>query len=485
MSINEVYFIFPTEICYSIISHLDSEDAAAFAKCSRFCYSVAFPSRFSGIKLHDDNHKRLLKMFTNGGWLVPLKDHIRSMNFTIYNLDTLQDLYSAALIFPNLQSLTVNIFSFWILQRNAYYTLFRDLSALPFYDNIDHFAFIWFGTDEEWYNDIANYRLLPDVERSTAGLYEWTMRQFPKARDLLGPFIPENQFSEKVEEILLPKALQSFEANLGFTSKEYDYLLPVVSSATVETLSIHRASYPFTGDFNFRNIKNLTLIFNSAKIDICQSYGLELLSRQFPNLESLKIINAEWDVEESSRFTFRPPVLPKIAQLDISWPRPAPHRCRTKALERFLGLVLNGKDGRNLERCTFRGTTYTIAGPRNVVATCVISKRKIFDPDFPSKPWEFQWEGDIDFDQMEDDWGAWADLEQDEDLDSDYVASGDEEHGSSILSNDIEEESGSGDSEFSGDSEYPEAGDELYPVDTDDELEQPYRLEVDLTLGLA
>ncbi|KAF3247504.1 hypothetical protein TWF128_008584 [Orbilia oligospora] len=88
-------------------------------------------------------------MFTNGGWLVPLKDHIRSMNSTIYNLDTLQDLYSAALIFPNLQSLTVNIFSFWILQRNVYYTLLRNLSTLPFYDNIDHFAFIWFGTDEE------------------------------------------------------------------------------------------------------------------------------------------------------------------------------------------------------------------------------------------------------------------------------------------------------------------------------------------------
>ncbi|KAF3123374.1 hypothetical protein TWF569_001745 [Orbilia oligospora] len=201
-----------------------------------------------------------------------------------------------------------------------------------------------FSTNEEWYNDIANYRLLPDAERSTAGLYEWTMRQFPKARDVLGPFIPENQFSEKMEEILLPKALQSFEANLGFTSREYDYLLPVVRSATVKTLSIRRASYPFAWDFNFQNIKNLTLNFNSAEIDIY-------------------------------------------------------------------------------------------------------------------------------FDQMEDDWGAWEDLEQDEDLDSDYVASGDEEHGSSILLNDTEEESGSGDSEFSGDSEYPETGDELYPVDTDDELE--------------
>ncbi|KAF3105287.1 hypothetical protein TWF103_006743 [Orbilia oligospora] len=283
---------------------------------------------------------------------------------------------------------------FWILQRNVYYTLFRDLSALPLYDNIDHFAFTWFGTDEEWYNDIANYRLLPDAERSTAGLYEWTMRQFPKARDVLGPFIPENQFSEKMEEILLPKALQSFEANLGFTSREYDYLLPVVRSATVKTLSIRRASYPFAWDFNFQNIKNLTLNFNSAEIDICQ---------------------------------------------------PAPHNYRNKDLERFLSLVLNGKDRQNLERCTFRGTTYTIAGPRSVVTTY--------------------------FDQMEDDWGAWEDLEQDEDLDSDYVASGDEEHGSSILLNDTEEESGSGDSEFSGDSEYPETGDELYPVDTDDELE--------------
>ncbi|KAF3091959.1 hypothetical protein TWF102_008640 [Orbilia oligospora] len=345
-------------------------------------------------------------MFTNGGWLVgPLE---RSCTVC----------------------LTVNIFSFWILQRNVYYTLFRDLSALPLYDNIDHFAFTWFGTDEEWYNDIANYRLLPDAERSTAGLYEWTMRQFPKARDVLGPFIPENQFSEKMEEILLPKALQSFEANLGFTSREYDYLLPVVRSATVKTLSIRRASYPFAWDFNFQNIKNLTLNFNSAEIDICQSYGLELL---------------KWDVQESSHYTFRPPILPKIAQLDISWPRPAPHNYRNKDLERFLSLVLNGKDRQNLERCTFRGTTYTIAGPRSVVTTY--------------------------FDQMEDDWGAWEDLEQDEDLDSDYVASGDEEHGSSILLNDTEEESGSGDSEFSGDSEYPETGDELYPVDTDDELE--------------
>lgn len=72
----------------------------------------------------------------------------------------------------------------------------------------------------------------------------------------------------------------------------------------------------------------------------------------------------------------------------------------------------------------------------------------------------------MDFDQMEEDWLAWKALENQEDLESDYVASEDE--GPSGLSNEGEEISEEWDSEEGGDSEYPDTGDELYPIDTDD-----------------
>lgn len=379
MSKNGVFLILPTEICYSIVSYLDPEDAAAFAKCSRHCYSLTFRARFGGIKLHDDNYKRFLKSFTGSGWLAPFKYYIRSMTFTIFTLDTLDDLHSAASVFPNIQSLTVKIFSFSIFQGNVYSALFWLLSTLPFYDDINHFAFIWAGTEERWYNDIENYRLLPESEKSTLGLYKWTMRQFPKVQDLLGPYIPEDVFVQKMAEIRLPKNLQSFQTDIKLDN--YNYLLPILNSTNITTLHIHRATHPFVTTLEFPTVKNLTLNLNSSLI--CYQDGLGLLRDQFPNLESLKITNALW--EKSVGYIFWFPNVPTITQLDIPWPGLTPHNCRTNALEHFLSPMLNEGNHRNLERCAFRGITYSVAGPRDVVASCTISKKRTQDPDFPGK----------------------------------------------------------------------------------------------------
>ncbi|KAK6504379.1 hypothetical protein TWF506_002580 [Arthrobotrys conoides] len=388
----------------------------------------------------------------------------------MFTLDTLLDLYSAVSIFPSLRSLTVQIFSYWILERNAYYTLFRILSTLPFYNDIDDLAFIWFGTEAEWYNDIEKYRLLPETEKSTVKLYDWTMKQYPKARELLGPLIPEDQFPKKMGDLRLPKNLQAYRTNLGPAANDFDsHFLPVVNSASIQTLAIHKVAYPLKIAFDFPTVKNLTLNLDYKLI--YRPEGFEVLKYRFPNLESLRIIKATWT--QSVRYIFCFPNMPMITQLDIPWPGSTPHKYKIDALEHFLSPMLNERNQRNLERCTFRGTTCSIAGPVPVIATCTISKSKELDINISSNVWEFQWEGDIDFDQMEKDWKDWEALERQEDLDSDYVPSEGEEPGSSVSLNEADQgeyiDLGDGDSEFSGDSEYPETGDELYPVDTDEE----------------
>ncbi|KAK6343063.1 hypothetical protein TWF718_008439 [Orbilia javanica] len=469
MARNGIFSVLPTEICYSITSYLDPEDAAAFARCSRYCYSVAFQSRFRGIKLHDDNYKRFLKTFTGTGWLAPLKCHIRSMSLTMFTLDTLRDLHSAASVFPNLQSFKFTIFSYSIFSRNVYSAIFQILSTLPFYDNINNIAVIWTGIEEEWYSDIDIYRLLPDPEKPAGGLYEWMMRQLPRAQELLGPCLTRDEFSENMRRLQLPKSLQSFR--MAMEPDDYMHLLPILSSTSIQTLYIQRAPFPFITGFSFPTIRHLTLSMNSTLI--CYQQGFQILKYQFPNLDSLTVTKARWEQSVSYMFWF--PEFPEITHLDIPWPGSQPHKCRINALEHFISPMLHEENRRDLEKCTFRGRTCSITGPRDVVATCTISKKEIVEQEFTQQIWEFYWEGDIDFDQMENDWLAWEDLEPQEDFDSDYVASEDEgpRPGASsglFPGNDDGESSEDAESDFSGDSEYPDTGDELYPIDTEDEM---------------
>lgn len=70
--VNGLFAVLPTEVCHFILAYMDKDSRDAFAKCSRHCYSVAFPSRFSGVKLSEVNHREWLKVFTRG-WLAPLR----------------------------------------------------------------------------------------------------------------------------------------------------------------------------------------------------------------------------------------------------------------------------------------------------------------------------------------------------------------------------------------------------------------------------
>ncbi|KAK6505765.1 hypothetical protein TWF481_007657 [Arthrobotrys musiformis] len=396
-------------------------------------------------------------------------------------MDTLHGLSRAASASPNLKCVTVSIFSFNILQRNVYCALFRLLSTLPLYDEIESFSFIWTGAEESFYND---YHLLPESDRTIIGLYNWTTGRFPKAQELLGPLISDDVFFEKMREIRLPKNLRSFRTDMD--SNYYFYLLPVLCSpsANITDLHIHKAAHPFAADFAFPTVKNLTISMASSVI--LHQDGFKLLKYQFPNLESLRITKARW--EESISYIFWFPNVPTILYLDIPWPGPRPHKCRINALEHFLGPMLHEENARNLERCTFRGKTFSVSGLRDVVAVCTISKGvETPDGDAPGNHkqiWTFDWEGDLDFDQMERDWEDWEVMErQEEDLEySDYALSESEESEHAVGLGDnagFEGSIGDMESEFSGDSEYPHTGDELYPIDSDNESDGSSDIDID------
>ncbi|KAK6532734.1 hypothetical protein TWF281_006910 [Arthrobotrys megalospora] len=461
MSGDGAFSVLPTEIWYSIISYLGSEDAAAFAKCSRHCYIVAFPHRFHGfhsLKLNDDNYLRLLRPFIGRGWLAPLRKYIRSMSFSIFNLNALPALRWTASLFPNIRSLTISIFSFDILDRNIYVAIFPLLSALPFYDEINNLSLIWAATGDNFYNNIEEFRRLPKSEQADPELFKWTMRQYPKAQSLLGPYISEEEFEQKVQEIRLPKYLRSFQTDIRVN--RYAYLVPVPNSVHITTLHAQRAYRLFETELEFPTIKTLIMNMNGSTISIQRMFTP--LCKQFPNLEALLIRNAS--LVDNSPYHDWSSTPQKITKLELPWGLNE-ELCRPQQLERLLVSMLDGNLP-NVRTCKFVGTVDTPDRRIEIAATCTISKAKIQNREIEGGSWEFYWEGDLDFDQYDNDmkcwWESWGD-EETEKLDSDYVCP--ECGGEEIESGELSEAE---ESEFSGDSEYPDTGDELYPTDSDE-----------------
>ncbi|KAF3916854.1 hypothetical protein ABW20_dc0109942 [Dactylellina cionopaga] len=342
----------PTEICTSIASFLtDSGDKKAFATCSRYCYLLAFPIRFRGVKITDCQLDRALERFDDGECMASVRHNVRinsganrSARFNAKYVRDLPSLLPNMFRFTNITSLIIDVPCAGNIERNLYVAALSLFSTLPYYDSLEHIAVEWSGPaipvdskamqtneseDEAESRDFQRRLSETRIEKRRCKTYNSELAELSQyEKDFLRPFIPREDFIKAASnEIRLPKRLESFK--IGTSNFEAIYLLPLLRSKTVNALCLHEIAHAIMDPhqpatiLEFPGIKTLTLSFENGYWGPHISH----LPKQYPNLESLTVIALfefwpepeDIDLWGTSQLPFLPN-LPNLTYLEIPWP---------------------------------------------------------------------------------------------------------------------------------------------------------------------
>ncbi|KAK6515925.1 hypothetical protein TWF281_004517 [Arthrobotrys megalospora] len=257
----------PTEIWYSVLSYLDLGDRNCFSKCSKTCYFAAFPIRFKGahLLLKDGSDSEQLQWFEDGGLLAPLRRHIRAATYysqLFYSQRIITPPFHHLQSFPNISRVVINLPNDYSVKREKFIAILTSLRTLNYYDDIQELVFQWGGSCAPVGSKMSDAEFV--------GL----------ALDGLG----------------LPKRLQSFTIESN-RIQDPCHLSFLVDCDKVTTLCLTDATAPTMDPrqpdtiLAFSTIKKLTLQYTEDN-DNAHEY-LQLLSIQFPKLESLTISLAE------------------------------------------------------------------------------------------------------------------------------------------------------------------------------------------------
>ncbi|KAK6498427.1 hypothetical protein TWF481_011019 [Arthrobotrys musiformis] len=478
---NGLFAALPTEICHFVLEYMDKESRDAFARCSRHCYAIAFPARFSGVKLSEVNHRLWLKLFARG-WLSPLARWIHTVVLDITDIKYITSLPQKLTIFPALRNLTLNIHAVKTFEGNVFNVLFSSLSTLPFYNNLIYLSLNWYGYRTHFEAAEIMYLGSSGAARQQQEIRkEATMRDgyerdlvsgwCPHAKDMLGPHLSKVEVIEKTlsGELYFPKNLQSLELGMGCLSSYY--LTPLLNCSMVTTLIFDsffqelRDTKELTNSLQFPTVKNL--VFNIISI----YSDTTLIGKYFPNVEFIAVTRSC-----SIYWTDFIKSLPQVKTFTLPWPMRRWRYMEKSLLELGIDELLIIGHIPLFPTISFSGN-YEIEGghQKYISATCRTA------PNNNSED-RFNWEGDLDYkpedmklpdfqEEMlaaldaEDEMSSGDEIEPRSEG-SEYEDSGSDDY---ELSTDEEEEEG-----FCGDSEYWESGDEVQ-----DESEEDSDLDLD------
>ncbi|KAK6329968.1 hypothetical protein TWF718_003394 [Orbilia javanica] len=391
---NGLFAALPTEICHFVLEYMDKESRDAFAKCSRHCYSIAFPARFSGIKLSESNYKHWLGVFTRG-WLAPLR---RSVHMVV--LDTTKVKYIAVILlkllaFPNLRALSFNIHAPKSFEGNIFNFLLCTLSTLPFYDNITHMEFKSYGYQMQPQNPEVLFlgerdepaQLKRELKRETEMRYHYErdIKLFPKAGNILGPHISTVQVVEKSlnSDIYFPKNLRSLGVGMG--SQTPYYFVPILGCPTLTTVIFEFFPSRLKDSKGLSNSLQFPLVKNLVIQHVGYYAEMDLIGKHFPNVEAVSVTKRctrHWGDFVRD--------LPQVKKFTVPWHIDRWRYVTTDYLQSGIAGLLNTGYIQHHPTITFCGQ-YEVEGGSHlkyISATCVIVTNL-------DGSYDFQWEGDI------------------------------------------------------------------------------------------
>ncbi|KAK6512524.1 hypothetical protein TWF481_001408 [Arthrobotrys musiformis] len=362
---------YPPEIWYHVVSFLDFDDRIMFARCSWFCFFIAFPN---GVKIPDTFCEWSLKPFVEGGRLVEFRHRISSARFDLTDISNLSSFLQRVTIFPNLRRLEINFISSDARQKQVFDGIFWLLSTLPFYHSITHLAFSWH-----------------------------LIFHIPEHLNAEGRFldflVSEGATDKTLENIELPRSLRSLTV---FVS-QIECLMPLLSFQGITDLVL---LHPAKSVAAFPNIKTLTLDTQYPLFKL----NLAALPQRFPSVESFSFPRTRPSSPDETWVQYIPN-FPKMKKLSTAWPQIDGKNADINVLETALHTKLSTSDELSaLQMIKFCGYRDLVDHRRNIVATCVISRKvrqKLEDPQI----FEFQWRGNLT--NYQDDPGYWDSLVDD------------------------------------------------------------------------
>ncbi|KAF3223709.1 hypothetical protein TWF679_000146 [Orbilia oligospora] len=488
---NGLFAALPTEICHFVLGYMDKESRDAFARCSRHCYSIAFPARFIGIKLSEVNHRYWLKVFTRG-WLAPLARWVHTVVLDIADLKYLTILPSKLTVFPNLRGLNFHIHAPKPFEGNVFTVLFRFLCTLPFYNNITYLSINWYAYQVVFDTDIifigqgfgaAQQEQERKKEEKMRKQYDEDIQMFPEVEEMLGPHLSKVQVIEKTlnGEIYFPKKLQTLE--LGMGSQTPYYLIPMLNCSNITTLVFDF----FPSELRDSKALSSVLQFPMVKTMVFSHVGFyadtKIINNHFPNVEFMsvtKYCTLSW-TEFIKAF-------PKVKIFNLPWHKMRWRYVEVGYLERAIKKLLKPVHLPLYPTISFSGNYEADGGMKYIHLTCKLSLNA-------SGGHEINWEGDTgykledmkladfqeeilrdprsgrDLDGYDRDWDR--DDSSGEEMDagsdhSEYVDTGSDEY--EFSDGEEEEESYGGDSEYweGGDDEVEDMSDEDSEVDLEE-----------------
>ncbi|KAK6507160.1 hypothetical protein TWF481_005608 [Arthrobotrys musiformis] len=358
--------VLPLEIMLEVFGYLNSDEKGYFARCSRWCYCLAFSARYRGVILKkagelvprmggrggikwkeggsdtdtvvgvDVSQKPVISDFERGGWLELARYHVRSAIIP-FSQKELQNSLPSIDTFPKLTHLTITLTMGKGLERNLCVAVIKELSKLAVYDNLQHLTFQW---NEPQVPDGISHQVVFDSDSDDDELgatYRWGAKEvqlqrayrksFAKLSDggkkFLGPFIKAKEFSKVVGGLKIPRNLKSLD--LFIQSEDSSFVVPLLKHFGDKLdfgISLKGCSIPLrdidnyeAGAVELKSVKRLILAFP----DGYESLKFKYLNKQFPNLAKLRLTECQsydgtelWDIL---------PDLPELSRLEYQWPR--------------------------------------------------------------------------------------------------------------------------------------------------------------------
>ncbi|RVD86207.1 uncharacterized protein DFL_004496 [Arthrobotrys flagrans] len=356
----------PTEIWYHVLSFLDAGDKMLFARCSWFCFFIAFPN---GVRIPDVDYKWSLQPFADGGRLAAFKHRIHSARFDIADVNDVLSFFHKIAIFPNLRRLEISANAY---QFEVFDGLLSLLSKQPYYENLSHIALAWHLT------------------------YDTAMAYLEKETKFLNSLSHIPVCDKTLETIAFPQSLRS----LTLFASRLKCVMPLINCERVTNLVLLHPMIKPT-DYIFWNIKTLTLDtqYPTAKLN------LNKLPTVFPSVESFSFPRTRPGAPDEN-WILHIPKFPKMKTLSTAWPQIDGRNAEIETLETALQTKLStSNDLRALETVTFSGYRDFADHRRNIVATCVISRT---GSQKPGEGLEFKWHGNIS--NYQDDPSYWNSL---------------------------------------------------------------------------
>ncbi|KAK6514354.1 hypothetical protein TWF506_008750 [Arthrobotrys conoides] len=342
--------LLPTELCHGILSFLSNNEKQKFSRCSKHCYFLSFPLRFTGVVLSKYVDGVGINDLGEGKWLEPLKYHIRSAKIHFRQNELHRSLQSIA-VFSRLINLTICLVMDKGFERNLSVAVISSLSKLPFYDTLENLTlefndqwipglprrYIELTSDSEDEEFRTTYLRGPR-EMKLHKAYQQKFTQLgPEEKKFLGGFIKGGELSTVVKKLKFPKYLRSLDFNIR--CEDSSYALPFFETLCSDGkkvdcgLLINGRSFPLLdldrprdGIPEFKHIKRVSLTFPPDRFDY-DTIKVKYLSRQFPNLEVLKFVEyAPYDAQELWETL---PDLQNLQRVEYPWPiRPGSYGTR-------------------------------------------------------------------------------------------------------------------------------------------------------------